>query len=92
MAARATWDTLLNFHAGDSLTLWGFNAASGSMTFADNLGAAGYQGETLQANLGNGSGGSALITFAGLSSASAHFSTSTDSSNGIGYLSITRTS
>lgn len=89
---QATWDTLLNFHTGDSLTLWGFNATSGSMKFTDNQGTAGYQGETLQANLGNGSGGSALVTFAGLSSTDSHFSTSTGTTNGIAYLSVTRIS
>jgi hypothetical protein len=87
---QTTWDTLLNFHAGDALTLWGFNAASGATTFEDNKGAAGYQGETLHASLGNGTAASALVTFAGLSSASTQFTTSTGTANGIDYLSVTR--
>ena len=87
---QTTWDTLLNFHAGDALTLWGFNAASGATTFEDNKGAAGYQGETLHASLGNGTAASALVTFAGLSSTSAQFTTSTGTANGIDYLSVTR--
>jgi hypothetical protein len=88
---QSTWDTLLNFHTGDRLTIWGFNATLGTMSFADNRGTAGYQGETLQTDLGNGTGASALVTFAGLSS-SAHFVTSTGTSGGIDYLSLIRTS
>lgn len=87
---QATWDTLLNFHAGDSLTLWGFNAASGSTTWVDNQGTPGYQGATLQATLGNGTAASALITLAGLSSTSAQFATGTGTANGVDYLSVTR--
>ena len=87
---QATWDTLLNFHKGDSLTVWGFSATSGTTTWADNQGTAGYQGETLQASLGNGTAATALVTFAGLSASSAQFTTGTGNANGIDYLSVTR--
>ncbi len=43
VTAARTWDTLLNFHAGDMLTLWGYNAASGNVSWSDAMGAAGYQ-------------------------------------------------
>jgi hypothetical protein len=87
---QATWDSLLNFHIGDSLTLWGFNAASGSTKWTDDQGAAGYDGETLQVSLGNSTAATALVTFAGLSSNSAQFTTGTGTANGIDYLSVTR--
>ena len=87
---QATWDTLLNFHKGDSLTLWGFNATSGTTKWVDDQGAAGYHGETLQASLGNGTAATALVTFAGLSADSAQFTTGTGKANGIDYLSVTR--
>jgi hypothetical protein len=88
---QATWDTLLNFHTGDSLTLWGFNATAGSMNWVTgSQGTAGFQGATLQANFGNGTGASANITLAGLSTGSAQFATSTGTSGGVDFLSLTR--
>lgn len=88
---QTTWDTLLNFHAGDSLTLWGFNGTNGSTTWVGDQGATGYKGATLHVDFNNGSGASALITLAGLSGTSAHFATSTGASNGVDYLMVTRT-
>ena len=88
---QATWDTLLNFHTGDSLTLWGFNAAAGSTSWAANQGATGYQGATLHVDFNNGTGASALVTLAGVSGSSAHFATTTGASNGIDFLMVTRT-
>jgi hypothetical protein len=88
---QATWDTLLNFHAGDMLTLWGFDAASGSINWLNDLGASGYRGATLQANLGNGSTAPALVTFDGLTTSNATFTTSTGTSGGVAYLAIIRT-
>ena len=58
--SQVTWDTLLNFHPGDMLTLWGYNASTGSTSWSDNLGVAGYHGATLQADFGDGSGSYAL--------------------------------
>jgi Ca2+-binding RTX toxin-like protein len=89
-AGQATWDTVLNFHAGDSLTLWGFNANSGNLKWVGAQGAVGYQGETLQASLGNGTAANALVTFAGLPANGAQFTTGTGTVSGIDYLSITR--
>ena len=87
-----TWDTLLNFHRGDMLTLWGYSAASGSLSWSDDKGAAGYHGATLQASFGGGSGTSALVTFGGLSTGGTHFITGTGTSGGIPFLMVTRTS
>jgi hypothetical protein len=86
-----TWDTLLNFHVGDMLTLFGYNAATGTLNWVNNDGAANYQGATLQANFGDAAGSSGLVTFAGLSASSATFVTSTGTTGGVGYLAVTRT-
>ncbi len=88
---QGAWDTLLNFHTGDMLTLWGFNSGAGSMVWSDDQGAAGYQGATLHADLGNGSGASVLVTFAGTSTVAAQFATSTGIIGGLAYLAVTRT-
>jgi hypothetical protein len=88
---RTTWDTLINFHPGDMVTLWGFSGALGSTRWLDNQGAAGYGGTTLQADFGNGSGASALLTFSGLATSNAHFATSIGFSGGLNYLAVTRT-
>jgi hypothetical protein len=89
---QANWDTILNFHVGDMLTLWGYNSNNGTTSLTDNMGATGYKGETLGVNFGGGSGSTALITFAGLASSSAHLEMSADSSGGVNYLSVVRTS
>ena len=86
-----TWDTLLNFHPGDILTLWGYNVASGSTSWSDDMGAAGYHGATLHAKFGGGSASSALVTFEGLTTSGAHLVTSTGTSGGVSYLAVTRT-
>jgi len=88
---QSTWDTLVNFHAGDQLTLWGFDGAAGTTSWVDNQGAAGYQGATLHADFGNGSGASALVTFAALTTTGAQFVTSTGTAGGLAYLAVTRT-
>ncbi|MBV9248358.1 MAG: DUF4082 domain-containing protein [Acetobacteraceae bacterium] len=86
-----TWDTLVNFHPGDMLTLWGYDAASSSLSWSDNMGASGHQGATLRAQVGGGSGLDALVTFSGLTTESAKFATSTGTINGISYLAVTCT-
>ncbi len=87
-----TWDTVLNFHVGDALTLWGFNATTGTTQWTDNMGTTGYTGATLSANFGNGTGATALITFEGLSLSSTHFAMSSGSTGGVDYLYVARTS
>lgn len=67
----ATWDTILNFHPGDSVTLWGFQAGASThrwLTQAD--GAAGNQGATLVADM-HGHGSNAQVTFGGITTAKA---------------------
>jgi hypothetical protein len=91
-AGQNNWDTLLNFHVGDTLTLWGYDNSTGSTNWMANMGAAGYTGATLGVNFGGGSGASALVTFAGLSSSSAHFAMSSGATGGMDYLIVARTS
>ena len=88
---QTTWDTLLNFHAGDQLTLWGYDGSTGSTSWSDNQGAVGYQGATLHADFGGGSGVSALVTFAGIAAGTAQFTTSAGTVDGTSYLAVTRT-
>lgn len=89
---QSTWDTLLNFHPGDVLTLWAYNAAAGHVSWPDNIGAAGYHGATLHADFGDGSGSSALVTFDGLTTSSAQLVTSISSRGGISYFAVIRKS
>lgn len=60
---QPSWDTIANFHAGDSVTLWGFVPGASQYTWSANQGAPGYTGATLHATL---PGTTASITFAGL--------------------------
>jgi len=87
-AAAVTWDTLTNFHAGDSVTVWGWVPGIGTETVDALDGAAGYQGATLR--LGNGLGGPvSSVTLAGLSAdQAAHLQMSTGTVGGLQYLSI----
>lgn len=87
---QPTWDTLVNFHVGDMLTLWDYNPASGSTTSLGLQGANAAQGDTIAVNFGNGSSSSTLVTFAGLPT-SAQFTTTTGSTGGHEFLMMTRT-
>ena len=62
-AAADVWSTLTKLHSGDVATIWGISAAS----WADNGGAAGYQGLTMHAKGDNGA--NASLTLAGISQA-----------------------
>lgn len=84
----AIWDTIVNFHQGDAVTIWGYTAGTSAMSWADNLGAAGYQGLTLQI-AADGSTMLARATFASLTAADeSSFRIQTGSIAGNDYLSI----
>ena len=88
-SAGTTWDTITNFHPGDSVTLWGFVPGQSGYAWADNDGAAGYTGATLHAAVaGAGTPVNASVTFAGLSLATAQsqFSVSSGTAGGRTYL------
>lgn len=91
-ARQVTWDTLVNFHPGDAVTLWGFNAASTMAVSSSTEGAAAYQGATIHAETGGaGTGVNASITFAGVTQAQlAGFAISQGAVGGESYLYIAR--
>ena len=88
--AGVAWDTILNFHPGDAVTLFGFQAGQSTFSWTASDGAPGFQGVTLRADLGGPGGANVLVTFArvGLDVAQGRFTLSTGNTGGTGYLSI----
>lgn len=85
------WNTVSNFHSGDNLTLWGFTGGVSTESWADNQGAAGYQGATLHSETaGAGTGVNASVTLVGFTTGdiAARTTISTGSTGGNNYLSI----
>jgi Ca2+-binding RTX toxin-like protein len=62
-----TWSTVVNFHAGDAVTVWGVTPQDFNLAFVDNEGAAGFTGLTLHATAPSES--TASVTFAGFTTA-----------------------
>lgn len=84
-----TWGSILNFHPGDAMTLFGFQAGQSAFSWTASDGAAGFKGATIHAELGGaGTGTNASVTFAGVSLADAQskFAISTGTTGGAGYL------
>lgn len=84
-----TWSTAVNFHHGDSMTLWGFNESQSTFAWAPDDGTPGYQGATIHAQTaGAGTPTTASLTFAGISltDVQSKFSVSTGNVGGVGYL------
>lgn len=62
----AVWNTVANYHPGDTVTLWGYIPGVTKISWAEEQGASGYAGATMHADIyGNGSE-VASLTFAGL--------------------------
>ncbi len=62
-----TWSTIVHFHYGDQVTLWGFQGGLSTLAWAASEGAAGYTGATLHSALAvAGTGVNASLTLAGL--------------------------
>lgn len=88
-ATANIWDTINNFHIGDTATIWGITQTGFDLTWADNQGAAGYSGLTLHASA-PGSPDVAL-TLPGFSLADlygGHLSSTFGTSGGIPYMSV----
>jgi len=67
-----TWSSIVNFHHGDSATIFGFNQGTSTLPLTANDGAAGYTGATIHSELnGAGTGVNGSVTFAGISAADA---------------------
>ncbi len=82
---EVVWNTLVDFHAGDSATLWGFVPGTSSWSWDGLSGATGYTGATLRADVHGTT--DASITFAGLSTAQAQgLQVSTGTAGGVPYL------
>lgn len=93
-AGRVTWSTVVNFHAGDSVTLWGFVPGKSALSWGSGSeGAAGYQGATLHTETaGAGTGVNASVTFAGMTQAdAANLAMSSGTVGGESYLSLVHT-
>ncbi len=87
---QVSWGTLVNFHPGDTATLFGFDPAVSHFDWAATAeGASGYQGATMHANL-YGTGVNASITFAGAGAADvARYVVTTGVTGTAHYLAIT---
>lgn len=84
-----TWGSIVNFHPGDAMTLFGFQAGQSAFSWTASDGAADFMGATIHAELGGaGTGTNASVTFAGVSLADAQskFTISTGATGGAGYL------
>lgn len=67
-SGTSTWSTVVHFHLGDTVTLFGFTAGVSTEAWDDSDGTAGYEGLTLHSELsGRGTGINASMTLAGLS-------------------------
>ena len=88
-APQTEWDTLIGFHSGDALTLWGFNPATDTYRWTDSSGAAGYTGATIEVDR-VGSTAVTLATFTGLTVAGSGFATNAGQIGGLGYLAVGR--
>ncbi len=87
--AATTWNTIANFHTGDSIIIYGFTAGTSARWWDANAGAANYTGATLRLDVdGNGSIDSS-VTFAGkMTSETNTYQIQTGSVGGSNYLSI----
>jgi serralysin len=86
---QTVWDTIVNFHHGDAVTVWGFKPGISSIGWGENEGAVGARGATLHAEInGAGTGVNASVTFAGLSvaEAQARLGISSGNTGGSSYL------
>ena len=89
-----TWSTIVNFHHGDAVTIWGYQAGVSTLPWTASEGATGYQGATFHSELaGAGTGVNASATFAGISLADvqAKLTTTTGIVGGLSYLNIAYT-
>lgn len=67
-----TWSTVVNFHHGDAVTVFGFQAGVSTLPWTAVDGVQGYQGATIHSELGGaGTGTNASVTFANISQADA---------------------
>ncbi len=86
------WNTVVNFHAGEMITLFGFVAGQSSYAITPSEGAAGYQGLTVNSDIAGNGQVTAKVTLTGLTTADlSHLTFGTGTVGGIPYLAITNT-
>jgi len=84
-----TWDTVVGFHPGDMVTMFGFHVGVSGYTWADADGAAGYTGRTIHADLAGTGGITASLTFAGMTAADTdRYAITTGTVGGADYLAV----
>ncbi len=89
IAGQVAWDTIVNFHVGDAVTLFGFKPGVSTYQWVDNDGAAGYTGRTIHASIAGDGAVTASLTFAGKTAAdTAHFAVTTGSLGTLNYMAI----
>ena len=67
-----TWSSIVNFHHGDNLTIFGFTQGTSTLPGLNTDGASGYTGATIHSELnGAGTGVNGSVTFVGVSNADA---------------------
>ena len=89
-----TWSTVVNFHHGDAVTVFGFQDGVSTRPWTATEGATGYQGATIHSELGGaGTGINGSVTFAGISQADAQakFTVTTGAVGGASYLYVAYT-
>ncbi len=85
---QVSWGTLVNFHAGDTAILWGYDQTNSRWIWDGTAGATDYAGPTLRAAIGTDTV-TTSVTFAGLSAADqARLVITSGSAQGNPYLSI----
>ncbi len=93
--SQVTWSTLLNFHSGDSVTIFGFRAGVSTQPLSID-GTPGYTGATIHSEIGgSGTGVNGSVTFTGVSLAdyqSKFVQSAGTEPDGTTYLNITRVS
>ena len=89
---QVSWGTVVNFHRGDAVTFWGWNASTNYDWFP-SAGAPGFTGATIHARMNGGAGAyNASITFAGIDLPTAQaftFSTGTAGVSNYAYFNFT---
>ncbi len=64
---QVTWNTIANFHSGDSITIYGYHNGLSTSQWVANAGAAGWTGATLHMDLNGDKTIDSSLTFAGKS-------------------------
>ena len=92
--AGVSWGTVVNFHHGDAVTIFGFKDGTSTKPWTAVDGVGGFQGATIHSELaGAGTGVNASVTFAGVSldDAQSKFSILTGTVGTVPYLYIAYT-